>query len=199
MQARYYDPVIGRFYSNDPVDALGHMQRGNPVHGFNRYAYANNNPYKYTDPTGMTGESTYEKEVIKPEYKTEIASVDVVITKDNINGSTTSSSLITGTTTENAAVKIAGPIEFGASKDNQTGKTTYEAKIGKQIGPDKANVTPSVAVNSQGELIGAVQVKVGKGAIEVQGKVNGANFAHNAKTLFSKFIDTMKSSVPSGR
>jgi RHS repeat-associated protein len=53
MQARYYDPVIGRFYSNDPVDALGHMSRGNSIaHGFNRYAYANNNPYKYTDPDG---------------------------------------------------------------------------------------------------------------------------------------------------
>ncbi len=55
MQARYYDPVIGRFYSNDPVDAMGHIARGNPVHGFNRFAYANNNPYKYIDPTGMAG------------------------------------------------------------------------------------------------------------------------------------------------
>ena len=55
MQARYYDPVIGRFYSNDPVDFLGHMQRGNPTMGFNRYAYANNNPYKYTDPDGEFG------------------------------------------------------------------------------------------------------------------------------------------------
>ena len=55
MQARYYDPVIGRFYSNDPVDFLGHMQRGNPVHGFGRYTYANNNPYKYTDPDGEFG------------------------------------------------------------------------------------------------------------------------------------------------
>ncbi len=52
MQQRYYDPVIGRFYSNDPVDMLGHMQRGNPTMGFNRYAYANNNPYKYIDPDG---------------------------------------------------------------------------------------------------------------------------------------------------
>jgi hypothetical protein len=52
MQARYYDPVIGRFYSNDPVDALGHLGAGNPIHGFNRYTYANNNPYKYTDPDG---------------------------------------------------------------------------------------------------------------------------------------------------
>jgi RHS repeat-associated protein len=45
MQARYYDPVIGRFYSNDPIGFRD-------VHSFNRYAYANNNPYKYTDPTG---------------------------------------------------------------------------------------------------------------------------------------------------
>ncbi len=52
MQQRYYDPVIGRFYSNDPVDMLGHMQRGNLTMGFNRYAYANNNPYKYVDPDG---------------------------------------------------------------------------------------------------------------------------------------------------
>lgn len=45
MQARYYDPVIGRFYSNDPIGFRD-------IHSFNRYAYANNNPYKYTDPDG---------------------------------------------------------------------------------------------------------------------------------------------------
>jgi RHS repeat-associated protein len=49
MQARYYDPVIGRFYSNDPVG----YSPNNPVGSFNRYSYVNNNPYKYTDPTGM--------------------------------------------------------------------------------------------------------------------------------------------------
>ena len=53
MQARYYDPVIGRFYSNDPVGTLGHLDYGN-IQGFNRYAYANNNPYGYTDPDGQT-------------------------------------------------------------------------------------------------------------------------------------------------
>ncbi len=47
MQQRYYDPVIGRFYSNDPVG----FSASNPMM-FNRYAYANNNPYKYTDPDG---------------------------------------------------------------------------------------------------------------------------------------------------
>jgi uncharacterized protein RhaS with RHS repeats len=51
MQARYYDPVIGRFYSNDPVDAASFLNEGN-VQGFGRYTYVNNNPYKYTDPDG---------------------------------------------------------------------------------------------------------------------------------------------------
>ncbi len=48
MQARYYDPVIGRFYSNDPV---GYTAK-NPVMSFNRYLYVNNNPYKFKDPDG---------------------------------------------------------------------------------------------------------------------------------------------------
>ena len=49
MQQRYYDPVIGRFYSNDPVG----FTASNPMM-FNRYAYGNNNPYKFTDPDGRT-------------------------------------------------------------------------------------------------------------------------------------------------
>tara|TARA_R110000744_G_C19367278_1_gene562019 strand:- start:1024 stop:2748 length:1725 start_codon:yes stop_codon:yes gene_type:complete len=52
MQARYYDPVIGRFLSNDPVGSIKHLGRTGGIHGFNRYAYANNNPYKYIDPDG---------------------------------------------------------------------------------------------------------------------------------------------------
>ena len=48
MQQRYYDPNVGRFLSMDPVDANG-------TNGSNldRYWYANDNPYRYTDPTGM--------------------------------------------------------------------------------------------------------------------------------------------------
>ena len=46
MQQRYYDPQLGRFLSNDPVTATS--VGGN----FNRYWYANNNPYRFTDPDG---------------------------------------------------------------------------------------------------------------------------------------------------
>ena len=47
MQQRYYDPRIGTFLSVDPVPALSSPE----VH-FNRYRYANNNPYRFTDPDG---------------------------------------------------------------------------------------------------------------------------------------------------
>ena len=53
MQARYYDPLIGRFYSKDPVGVLSHLQGTQGHQGMNRYAYVNNNPYRYTDPNGM--------------------------------------------------------------------------------------------------------------------------------------------------
>ncbi|MEN9502473.1 MAG: hypothetical protein RI964_1758 [Pseudomonadota bacterium] len=45
--ARYYDPLIGRFMSVDPAEP-----NPNNLHSLNRYAYANNNPYKYVDPDG---------------------------------------------------------------------------------------------------------------------------------------------------
>jgi RHS repeat-associated protein len=45
--ARMYDPVVGRFMG---IDAVG-FSEGN-LHSFNRYAYGNNNPYKFVDPDG---------------------------------------------------------------------------------------------------------------------------------------------------
>jgi RHS repeat-associated protein len=45
--ARYYDPVLGRFMGVDPAEVEPHN-----LNGINRYAYANNNPYRYVDPDG---------------------------------------------------------------------------------------------------------------------------------------------------
>jgi RHS repeat-associated protein len=49
MQQRYYDPVAGRFLSIDPVTT-----DADTGGSFNRYAYAENNPYKYVDPDGRS-------------------------------------------------------------------------------------------------------------------------------------------------
>jgi RHS repeat-associated protein len=52
MGARYYDPVAGRFAGVDPkmFDSMN-------IHSFNRYTYANNNPYRYLDPDGRSAAS----------------------------------------------------------------------------------------------------------------------------------------------
>jgi uncharacterized protein RhaS with RHS repeats len=47
MQARYYDPQVGRFISTDPIGPAA----GNPFN-FNRFAYANNSPAVNIDPDG---------------------------------------------------------------------------------------------------------------------------------------------------
>ena len=47
MQQRYYDPIAGRFLSVDPVTT--DAKTGDH---FNRYVYAENNPYTFKDPDG---------------------------------------------------------------------------------------------------------------------------------------------------
>jgi RHS repeat-associated protein len=43
-RARYYDPYIGRFLSEDPIGVRD---------GSNKYLYARNNPAGFTDPFGL--------------------------------------------------------------------------------------------------------------------------------------------------
>ena len=46
LRARYYNPVWGRFISEDPIGLAG---------GINRYAYADGNPAEIIDPFGLDG------------------------------------------------------------------------------------------------------------------------------------------------
>lgn len=59
MQQRYYDQSIGRFLSVDPVTA-------NSANGsnFNRFRYAANNPYRFTDPDGRAESPAWMRAMI---------------------------------------------------------------------------------------------------------------------------------------
>jgi RHS repeat-associated protein len=52
LRARYYDPAIGRFISEDGWYASAFDPRT-----LNRYAYAQDNPVNMIDPTGMAGQA----------------------------------------------------------------------------------------------------------------------------------------------
>ncbi|WP_428986758.1 RHS repeat domain-containing protein [Stenotrophomonas lactitubi] len=53
MGRRYYDPQLARFISTDP---LASSTSGGP--NFNRYRYASNNPFRFSDPTGACDQAT---------------------------------------------------------------------------------------------------------------------------------------------
>jgi RHS repeat-associated protein len=56
QQQRYMDPLLGVFTSVDPVTAYG----TGDWRLFTRYAYAFNNPYKFTDPDGRAAETAWD-------------------------------------------------------------------------------------------------------------------------------------------
>ena len=47
LQSRYYDPMVGRF-----INADGYIYNGQGILGCNMFAYCNNNPVMFSDPTG---------------------------------------------------------------------------------------------------------------------------------------------------
>lgn len=66
--ARYSDPIIGRFLSMDPSPPSAKNAQS-----FNRYNYANNNPFRYTDPDG--------REVISADSKNNNAITNMINSK----------------------------------------------------------------------------------------------------------------------
>ncbi len=57
--ARWYDPESGRFMGVDPVG----VDAQKPM-AFNRYIYANNNPYRYIDPDGKEALEIFTKRLV---------------------------------------------------------------------------------------------------------------------------------------
>jgi len=179
MQARYYDPVIGRFYGFDPVGFRD-------VHSFNRYAYAANNPYKYVDPDGKREKepNLMDGDLGKIVDKIERAVVDmgqsIITNVDNLKQNTSEtagivkyvtagSAIVAGLTGQLEAVPpllavsgVAGYVEAATSED--PGDAIFRESVG--------NLTGAKFVSPIKTFVNALSsTKRASGAIEAAGVV----------------------------
>jgi RHS repeat-associated protein len=155
MKARYYDPVAMRFISPDPVYVdLG--TGGN----FNRYWYANNNPYTYTDPDGRlanfaigfaigfvldagiqyarTGQVDVKQSLISGATGALTGGVGGALTKAAANGTISATTATVGTT---ATGGVAGGLATAATATvTDQELTTTQLVVGAAVGAATSGV-----------------------------------------------------------
>ena len=134
MQQRYYDPLLGRFLSVDPLDVGG--TNGN---GFNRYGYASANPYRFTDPDGrcekMPGSSLCNRDNIVMTVSTSMLPAEGKIDMAPVQRAWP----VPGHRSLNAADKPReGRGEFGSPRSTSSGTSTHsgidiEAPSGSRV------------------------------------------------------------------
>lgn len=156
MQQRYYDPGIGRFLSVDPVTA-------DTVTGwnFNRYNYANNNPYKFTDPDGRDGQLFWT------------APDQVTFTVPWTMTGAPTSNFTAATVNAQIAQDFSGTVTVNGVNVTMTAQGVYQATAGPGVNtvnvvPDTAGVTKSG--RSETSAIGGNKVTVGAGGTQAATK-----------------------------
>lgn len=162
MQQRYYDPQCGCFLSVDPVAA-------NPNTGasFNRYAYANNNPYKFKDPDGRQS-ARIESGATEEQRQ---AALDERLRRQGVGNRYTGQ-----TPAAPAGSKTFGPLKSGyvPAVNNPAQAQRYQArspenrtiqiglKVSGTLGPIAIDVSAGVAGDARGNV--ALYSEAGGGA-----------------------------------
>ena len=178
MQARYYDPVIGRFYSNDPV---GFMERD--VSTFNRYSYVGNDPVNWIDPTGKVKRSLNVRQNCNME-----GSCIPLGGRGAAGGGTGAS----GGIAVGGNARAAGPT---VTQNRAQGKAAEKA-VERELG-DKVAGTQVTFVANDGKTRTVVDIVTkDKGAVEVKSG-NGA-LTKNQK-IFQTDVDAGRTVTPVGK
>lgn len=151
MQARYYDPVTGRFLSVDPKGPSS----GELFH-FNRYDYADNNPIVRTDPDGRDGQlywtSPNQATLVIPYIVGLSNGAHMGITTAQINQAVSQN--LSGTVSVNGVSVTITAKAIEANGSNTTGHTNF-----LKVVPDTNGVTKSG--RSETNRVGGDRVTIG--------------------------------------
>ncbi|WP_457097720.1 RHS repeat domain-containing protein [Lysobacter sp. P5_B9] len=195
MQQRYYDPTIGKFLSADPVAVR-------PIgDNFNRYWYANNNPYKFTDPDGRESGAGHATGIYSPaptpnpqaisDFADAIDQFDHwVLTplSDGISHFAVAPIVvgIKGAATELKAAQLAKNVVQGAKAEKAVAQELGEAVAGQRVTLEA----------STGERSVADIVTTDKGVVEV--KSGGARLSPGQKAVKAD-IEAGRAVTPRGQ
>lgn len=152
-QARYYNTLHGRFTSVDPLTASASIR--NPQ-TFNRYSYALNSPYKFTDPLGLLPESAtcnFQCRVMNAiEKGAALSKDDIALAQFHIANGTA-----LGYMFQNAA---GNAIQRRQSQQQAENESSSQAKIGVKVNVNRT--TYDVEGKDVDEAINNAKIKCGK-------------------------------------
>lgn len=126
-RARYYDPVVGRFVSKDPISFSGK--------DVNLYSYTFQNPVNYIDPTGLKW--IYQQSTGEMYYQPEVGGPPILVGK-GYAGRNAGLNNPDYQDTKNIGPVPQGIYKIGTQRDNITG-TGHVLKSSMRIYPDKDN------------------------------------------------------------
>jgi RHS repeat-associated protein len=143
MNGRVYDPSLGRFLTPDP-----NIQFTSDLQSYNRYAYAGNNPLRYTDPTGFFWDEIGN--FFKNTFSNPITDIEIALSLAVCIGSSGAECFTFGMllAAENAGIALGN----GASFE----QTVLNTAIGVGIGVASFELGPALGLNTwQSFLFGA--------------------------------------------
>ena len=151
MQQRYYDPVAARFLSIDPV-----VTNANTGSSFNRYAYANNSPYRYTDPDGRHPLLLIAR---------------LIVVGLTVNDLATSEVPVVGGGAAKVGISAAERLVINQAA-GKAGEAATKAALGKAIAGEQVTIVTSTGKRTVADFItniagklGIVETKTGKATL----------------------------------
>lgn len=177
MQQRYYCAECGRFLSADPVQA-----DPNTGANFNRYAYANDNPYRYTDPDGRDVTEFVGGLFVETAH---------LVTGQGFNGSAVVGALKDGYNGE------GGGVGHALLEDARTISAVAGAAGAIKGGAALLNRFAAKAAVKEGAELGAKEAaKVGEKGLTTPGRFFGNKTAKEASHSLEEKLGAPKSSRP---